>query len=750
MRMTDLCALWSPCPTLPSARFPDRSHITRSLPGVLLIGLLTVGDATGTEYVFHWGNPQPQGNRLYALAFEDETTGYALGTKGAFLRTTDGGVTWIDETSFPGFAKDLRDFVILESGDLLAVGDAPGIYRSTDAGASWFEVPNPSTHDLLDIASITETTLCAVGVFGDVLRSTDSGETWVLQASFGEGHCETQFWWNELVGYVGGLFQLRRTTDGGETWNSIPDIPENNITITDIQFLDSQNGWMLEHFTTYRTTDGGDSWFEKHGEFLESPIYQEEAFFFDDLHRIVITNLEGAQVWETMDDGLHWEIIYQRNETAGYPDGERLGDGTIVMCSTDGDLLRSTDMGHTWINFTRSPGDGERADVHALGFLPDGTAYAGGERYLWLRSQDGGLTWEFPPESPDIRDPRAIAFRNNEFGLAGGGHSTLEHTHIARTTNGGDSWTSVDLTDGKDGSPRSIAIPGDSICYVAVAGSGDDNHVFRSTDAGLTWQEAGQGLPTDRQLYAVSFPATEIGFVSARKVAGQPSLWRTADGAGSWTPVEGTGLDNPSIYDMYWSSPSTGLLATYDGVLRTTDAGVSWTTVVPDRCSEIDFHDPLRGVASLQTAAGVWVTLDGGESWDMVEYPWTGSADDVVSLDDGFGVCGSASVILLGYREASSVEDSAPDATTRVEIIRTLPNPSNGRFHLAFQTPATGPVQLRAVDVHGRQVGLLNRVIREQSSLIQWDLHGLARGVYFVEASLPSGVVAKGRFVIYR
>jgi hypothetical protein len=150
----------------------------------------------------------------------------------------------------------------------------------------------------------------------------------------------------------------------------------------------------------------------------------------------------------------------------------------------------------------------------------------------------------------------------------------------------------------------------------------------------------------------------------------------------------------------------------------------------------------------------VWVTSDGGETWEMVEYPWAGSPRDVVSFNGGFGVCGAASVILLGTEvldpafieeDASAGED--PDA--RFGIIETSPNPNDGRFHVTLRGLTAGAVQLRVLDVAGREVGVLHRTIRGQSAaLIPWDLRGLSGGLYFVVASLPSGAIAKGRFVI--
>jgi hypothetical protein len=93
------------------------------------------------RFVPRWGLPTPQGNALGGADFEDATTGFAVGPRGTVLATDDGGVTWTPRELFPGFSPDLEDVLVIGPGEVLAVGSSPGIFRSTDAGASWTAVP---------------------------------------------------------------------------------------------------------------------------------------------------------------------------------------------------------------------------------------------------------------------------------------------------------------------------------------------------------------------------------------------------------------------------------------------------------------------------------------------------------------------------------------------------------------------------------------------------------------------------------
>src|SRR5262245_37698683 len=158
-----------------------------SLVAALLVAAFLVLSGTrsahGAEYTFSWCHPRPQGNALNGAAFEDASTGYAVGDRGVVLRTTDGGASWTLVDLFPEFATDLEDLVVLGPGNLLAVGAPPGIFRSTDAGATWTAVTNPSTARLMDVEVVAGTILSAVGDNGQVLRSTDNGATWTMLPS---------------------------------------------------------------------------------------------------------------------------------------------------------------------------------------------------------------------------------------------------------------------------------------------------------------------------------------------------------------------------------------------------------------------------------------------------------------------------------------------------------------------------------------------------------------------------------------
>jgi photosystem II stability/assembly factor-like uncharacterized protein len=737
--------LGSSFPRTPSRSSPiheTKDRVTSCRPAVwfVLAGLFLAIPARATEYEFQWKNPIPQGNALYAMAFEDSLVGYAVGAKGTCMKTTDGGQTWIDQTSFPGFAKDLRDVLVRGPADLIAVGETPGIFRSLDGGLSWIAVSNPSTETLNNIEVISGDTLSVVGDGGRVLHSTDGGGTWTSLPGPGDFQVFDQFWWDSQTGYVVGEIVARQTADGGQTWDPIPDVPEAWV-YNKIHFLDSQNGWLLQQFNTFRTTDGGASWFERHGPHLEAPFYQEEVVFFDMSHRIIVVSLEGAEIWETTDDGESWTQIYSRERSFGYTDIERLADSSLVVCSRFGDLLRSTDAGQTWVNFTQSPEDGDRSTLQVMAVLPDGTVFAGGDNASWLQGTIDGSPWRIPAASPDVDFAMAVRFRGNDFGLVGGPKAS-QPSRVCRTTDGGESWTTHDLAGGNVGASRSIAIPDDSTCYTVTFGGATENHVFRSLDGGQSWSEITHEIPTTGRLEAVFFVDADTGFVAggtAGAANGDPSLWKTVDGGDSWTPVSASSIGG-HIFDMYWMSSSTGIVASRNGTYRTTDGGSSWVQVLSRNSRDVDFSDDLHGVIVGFVQVGLNVTSDGGLTWEQVEYPWENAPQAAACLPDGFLVCGTGSAVLRG-RDVSATgvsDDSLPGAGSVSSLVKVMPNPFNPTARIHFIVPVAGHLRLAVYDVGGRRVAaLISRSYPAGEFEATWDGKDdlgrpLASGVYFV------------------
>ncbi len=656
---------------------------------------------------FFWANPSPTGAELGGVAFESATSGWAVGEFATTLRTTDGGATWEDLTVLDPASPDLNDVLIHGSGVLLAAGDAPGLHRSTDGGVTWIPLVNPAAAELASLFRLDADTIFSAGAGGRVIRSTDAGASWELLGAAGNDVTD-QWWTDSTTAWVLGPALVRRTTDGGGTWTPVPGINDfASFLGGDVSFTDATNGWILRDFDTYRTTDGGATWTESGAAFPLGPIYQNEGVVLGPLTRLVATDGEGAEIWKTTDGGDTWSQRFNHPGTRGITDLQRLPGGALVAVSSDGDLLRSTDDGGTWANFTAVAGPDERDNLNALRVLPGGLGFAGGWNGAWLQTTDGGDSWFDPASDPGLDVIFALALRDPSLVLAGG--SATGSPGVRRSTDGGATWTVHPLDTTNAGSPQGLAAFPDGTCWCVTYGGSSLNRVYRSTDHGVTWHRRDAGLSTPR-LMDLFFLDPATGLVCGGEF-GSPTLSRTTDGGASWIAIGGAGLHIGMIRDMHWFDVATGLVCGDSRVQRTTDGGATWSTpVLASGGYAMDFLSPSTGYvdAFLQ---GVRRTTDAGVTWTLIPTPMSNFVDDVLARPDGFLVAGLSNGI-FGFKDdaptGAPLAAAAAAAAVGAEGPAVWPNPVSlsGPREVAFRWAGHGGerVILRVVDVRGRNV----------------------------------------------
>jgi photosystem II stability/assembly factor-like uncharacterized protein len=712
--------------------------------------LATLSTASATAMTWQWTSPDPQGNSLSAVVFEDASIGYAVGEHGAVLRTNDGGASWSIRSQAPALSADLVDLLVLAPGELLAVGGSPGIFRSHDGGATWAAVANPSTRALRDVAFTPGASIAAVGDSGQVLHSSDGGVTWSrLTTAIANKTLRVQVWRDALHAIVGGDFVLRETADGGQTWNPLPGVGANESEVwNDGFFIDAQVGELVADFHTLRTVNGGQSWAAS---FVANPqVYQAKTVRLSGLHWFRASHLEGASIFETIDGGHTWTTRFEDFSINGILDLVQSPDGSFTAVGTEGSLVRSTNGGQAWDRIDACDCPTPRPHISQIVSLPDGRAFAGTTQpgvasRAFLRSDDQGHTWAPVVNAPPLNFLNAMHFPGDQIGFAAGGSGTA---NVWRSIDGGVSWNPVPLSNPPFANCQVLrfAPVNENTTWAVVIGSGGST-MYRTSDAGATWLPQNANLPLGSVFLRCAYFRDALHGWAGGGSGSVPTFWRTIDGGASWTVVATSGLPAP-IGDLRFADDLHGLAAMFGlgGLFRTEDGGATWTQVSSVAVKEFRFRDALHGWASTSTGGIALRTDDGGETWEEIDLPMADSPQAVAPFDGGVIIGGAVCQLLRG--EDAQAVGITPRAAPSELKLDAFPH-AGSAFKLRFAVPTSDEAELGIFDLQGRRVARLARGAFEPRVEIRRTWNGraddgrlLPAGAYFARLQSQGRAVA--------
>ena len=174
--------------------------------------------------------------------FTDATTGWAIGYSGTILKTTDGGTTWIAQTS--GTSLRLHDAYFTDGATGWSVGDAGLILKTTDGGSIWSVQTSGTTRNLIGVHFTDSATGWVVGDYGTILKTTDGGATWSSQTSGTGTIFYSVYFIDVTTGWAfGNDGTIVKTTDGGITW-IFQRIGTSN-GLRGVYFTDETTGWVV-------------------------------------------------------------------------------------------------------------------------------------------------------------------------------------------------------------------------------------------------------------------------------------------------------------------------------------------------------------------------------------------------------------------------------------------------------------------------------------------------------------------------
>jgi photosystem II stability/assembly factor-like uncharacterized protein len=506
---------------------------------------------------WQWGNPLPQGNTVRAMSFAGPT-GYAAGDFGTLLRTTDGGTTWSGLLS--GTFTDLTAVQAIDADSLFAGGGCVA-RRSDDGGATFRRVAftaveSSCTQPLAGAWFVSEQTGFLALADGTIYRTDNNGDTFARKTPLpgaaptnGQpARIELRFLTDQIGVGATSDGKIYRTTDGANSWTVVSDT---NRAVRSFSFLDATNGFAVGDGSLFLVTkDGGASWTAK------------------DLGGIPATNLRSI----------------------------RCVSATLCVMTTDSGtaLVRTDDGGVTAKLITASPDP-----IHAIGFASATRLAATGETGATAVSDDAGQN--FAPIGGRLSGRYT---RVRAGGQAGTAYATGDNGSLAKTTDGGKTWTRGNVSTSED--VADVAFPTLNIGY-ALDSSGA---LFRTNDGGATWRTLDTGTTAEPSEIAAPSPSVVI-------LVGPTGLRRSTDGGESFSTVTDRDVVKAKLTAI--DRAGSALLASgRRDLLRSTDRGRTWTPLhKPGRVSQVDFLDARTGYF-LAEGGSLWRTTNAGKKWSKL------------------------------------------------------------------------------------------------------------------------------------
>ncbi len=416
---------------------------------------------------------------------------------------------------------------------------------------------------------------------------------------------------------AGGNGLLIMTEDGGKTWNNvnvnIPILPD----YTDMVFINDDIGWISCEGLILKTVDGGHNW---------DAIYSGEghisAIHFASIDTGYFALFFSGKLFKTFDGGETWNELYDFEH--------RLED--IKFIDTNNGWALNSGMIH--------------------------------------KTQDGGNHWStiysqynHSTDPLDMKFIYSIEITDKKTGFLSGTNDERRGI-IAKTENGGRSWSVVCTTESPFGSSfGSIDFLNERIGWAVNGNTG--GALYKTLDGGDTWSETDIGCRT------YEFFTDSIGWFS--NINETVMLGKTKDGCKTYVDITPQPFTDKNLNDIFFTEDNIGFIAGELGTLyKSEDGGLSWeslATPTTESLNSLYFLDKNKGVI-VGNEGTILRTVDSGNNWELISSGETYDFSKVIFTDIEHGYIISDNMVLESFNTGVSWDTLFPFDSISVSNIQ--------------------------------------------------------------------------------
>ena len=513
----------------------------------------------------------------------------------------DGARSWSAIEGLRG--QSIRTFTQAPSDPkMFFAGTLEGVFRSTDAGATWTQISPAGSREIHEVESLAidplDPNIIYVGTWHLPWKTTDGGKTW---RNIKQGLIDDSDVFSIIIDpsqprtvFLSACSGIYKSENAAELFHKIQGIPS-SARRTRVLKQDPVNHQIVYAGTTeglYKTVDGGKTFQRMTGpDVIVNDVFVDPR---DPNHVLLATDRSGvlyskdaSSSFMAMNEGFSGRKVEALLVDNGNP--ARILAG-VANDKTYGGVFVSNDGGLAWNHI----GEGlEGRDVFALAQAPDGTVLAGTNHGIFIldsgavdaANHSSGKVAPLPPNKtkPASRAPRSLG-------------TPIHHPN------------EVDV---------SLGIPS------STARWNPRNTIQNTVVKQTTEVQRGKKVALERQVKDKAFELN--GRVYALDLSGEAWLASTSSGlltsrdqGASWQggPVMGS-----SEYLTTAAHGSTLAAARRDAVVVSTDAGQTWaSSQLPANVTHI--HRAIfsaDGTLWLGAREGVFFSRDQGRTWLWLE-----------------------------------------------------------------------------------------------------------------------------------
>jgi photosystem II stability/assembly factor-like uncharacterized protein len=536
-------------------------------------------------------------------------------------RTTNSGINWVHTLKFGLSVNDIK--YMGSGGIFMCAYNLTG--KSSNGGLNWtYFLPDSGTVNnyqscyFLDSATGYLAALELSTNYTFILKSVNSGALWNKYNTTIDNFIIRKFFFiNSFTGWAAGErfgnVCLIKTTNGGLNWTEqYPNT--NDARVNGLYFSNSNSGFISTNLNILRTSNSGNNWSvyisdygitasnfsndsliyfsDSRGRFIRvnglgqvdtllgQKNFRLDKITFASTHNIYISGANYKN-FRTTNGGANWNYDY----TAGSAQIKTMfftGPSTGFAIAGRGSVLSTVNFGNNWQAVYDTT-----AELNNLFFLNPSTGWITGNGLI-LKTTNTGLNWQGNYLRGDMLK---IWFGNSSSGYA------IMNDSIQKSTNGGDSWYPLNNNHAID------------FCFTNISTGWSLNYadsiteIRKTTNGGLNYSFCSK-LPNS--IYKLQFIDALIGYSSDNNI-----VWRTTDAGITWKSADYPKSEYLNINDFWFSDANTGWFCGDNSIVLNTTTGSSiniyeFTFPSSDECLSVyNYPNPFNNQTKILYALPV-------------------------------------------------------------------------------------------------------------------------------------------------